>query len=117
MAERMSASNSLRPLAPQIDTAFAGAKDRRREADEQPMLDDAGDRVEPCRKGLRIGNCAKGAIEDQMAAVGDEGRADFFASVIAPASPNSRAAASTCNRVAFAPKRSISTGSGKAPSV
>ena len=43
------------------------------------MLDDAGDRVQPRRKRLRIGDRAKGAVENQMPAVGDEGRADFYA--------------------------------------
>jgi hypothetical protein len=43
------------------------------------MLDDARDRVKPRRKRLRVGDRAKGAIEDQMPAIGDEGRADFYA--------------------------------------
>ena len=46
-----------------------------------------------------------------------KGAPTFMRSAISPCSPSSRAAASTCSRVARAPKRSISTGSGKAPSV
>jgi len=43
------------------------------------MLDDAGDSVKPRGQRLGLRDRAKGAVEDQMAAVGDEGRADFFA--------------------------------------
>ena len=68
------------------------------------MLDDAGDRVKPRGQRLGIRDRAKGAVEDQMAAVGDEGRADFFARRYFALQPKFARTASTCSRVARAPK-------------
>ena len=108
--DAMSAPQNLDALGPRDEGG-------RGDTDKQAVLDDAG-HARQCRgEPLRIGDSAEGAIQDVMAAIGEERRAvRSRRSVIAPSRPSAAQARSRRMRVEPAPNGTISTGSGKAPS-
>ena len=102
-------------MAEGLDLGGSGHESGIGEPDEQSVLNDSGDRSQSRSEPLRIRNRAKGAVEDEMDAVGNE-------RLLAAAQTDLTSETEIGERffdmrlVAARPKGTTSTGRGNAPS-